>query len=843
MYKAYLAHSHADKAYVETVAKRLSRARVIYDVQNFSPGVDFRNAIRDGLDQSSLFVLFASSESLRSTWVKFEIDEAEVRRRLGKLQDVLVFIVDASTKVSDLPEWMRRGRVLSQTRPTQASRVILSQLIYQTGAEQQPLFVGREQLLQDMAKEMVPSSGQRPPQLLIASGLQGVGRRTLMRRALRDNLSLDFGPVFYLEDTDGLDRLYVLLLDETTVLPDRATMASAIAKFAAANAKERADLIAEQLSIIAADNAATVLVDDGCLLDPSGQYVPGAAAVFERLGTHTSEPYLILIQRRKPHVELTNFGECRVASFVVPPIAPEPMKRLFGQSFKLSGLPAPKEEQIDEIVPYLSGYPPSVNLAIGYSKTYGLETLLVDKSVLVDFRVRTFSRIVERLELSPEERQIARVLGIEPSLSLDVISTLTDMAPDQIAPRIRRLIDFNLVVQEAGKYSLAAPIRDTVYRAFGLLNREEFSQMGSKMKEKYWQKIDVAPPLEVIDATVYTLARSNDRELASFADLIIPSALLKIATEAYNAREWITARDLAERAVLADPTLERAHTIYSKALVRLAHEGTGEWSAAEKSIRIMEKAGIRGHQYLRGFLEWKRGNLEEAIKAYIAAEKAGDKGVPIYRDRAHCFFKLGQIAEADRDIQIAMKRYARNKYIVDLAAEIAIVRGRYSEAEELIGDLESIDVLENFLHRRASLKAARKQFLSALEDTENACLREPPLHHILAQRVDILIELSRFPEATDKLVELESRFRGRNAHDVHLGLRCKLELRQGNWQQAEKYHDQLDSKTSAVHLGLRAEILRQKITDSKLKEHERNALEQEAKTIESKLAWNPPGTA
>ena len=69
MYKAYLAHSHVDKNYVDIVAKRLSRARVVYDVQDFPPGVDFRDAIRAGLDRSSLFVLFASAESLSSSWV------------------------------------------------------------------------------------------------------------------------------------------------------------------------------------------------------------------------------------------------------------------------------------------------------------------------------------------------------------------------------------------------------------------------------------------------------------------------------------------------------------------------------------------------------------------------------------------------------------------------------------------------------------------------------------------------------------------------------------------------------------------------------------------------------
>jgi hypothetical protein len=168
MYKAFLAHSSHDKFYTDIVAKRLSRARVVYDKQNFEPGADFRESIRQGLDQSSLFVLFASEQSLRSTWVRFEIDEAELRKISGKLQGILVFVIDPKLEFRDLPEWMRRGRVVKEARPSQAARLILTQLIYQIGKEATPLFVGREDLLRDAAHDIVPSGGQRPPQLIVA---------------------------------------------------------------------------------------------------------------------------------------------------------------------------------------------------------------------------------------------------------------------------------------------------------------------------------------------------------------------------------------------------------------------------------------------------------------------------------------------------------------------------------------------------------------------------------------------------------------------------------------------------------------------------------------------------
>ena len=78
MLKAYLAHSSIDKSYVRTVSKRIGRSITILDEMAFPPGFDFRDTIRNSLDKSSVFIFFASKTSIESTWVKFEIDEAEI---------------------------------------------------------------------------------------------------------------------------------------------------------------------------------------------------------------------------------------------------------------------------------------------------------------------------------------------------------------------------------------------------------------------------------------------------------------------------------------------------------------------------------------------------------------------------------------------------------------------------------------------------------------------------------------------------------------------------------------------------------------------------------------------
>src|SRR3989337_1573599 len=98
MLKAYLAYSHQDKAHVDRVAARLGRAQVVYDSMCFRPGVDFREAIRAGMDQSRLVVLFASRQAIQSTWVTFEVDEAEWRHAQGQQATALTILLDSDVK-------------------------------------------------------------------------------------------------------------------------------------------------------------------------------------------------------------------------------------------------------------------------------------------------------------------------------------------------------------------------------------------------------------------------------------------------------------------------------------------------------------------------------------------------------------------------------------------------------------------------------------------------------------------------------------------------------------------------------------------------------------------------
>lgn len=204
----------------------------------------------------------------------------------------------------------------------------------------------------------------------------------------------------------------------------------------------------------------------------------------------------------------------------------------------------------------------------------------------------------------------------------------------------------------------------------------------------------------------------------------------------------------------------------------------------------------------------------------------------MYRDRAHCEYQLGQVNEAAADIKIALDRYPRNRFVIDLAAAIAIRGGKFSVAEQFLKDLKEVEPqTEHYHHRLATLYAARKQFEPALAEANLAAQRQPPLHEILTNRIDILIELARYDEAAGQLDSVEQHFKGRAAKDVQTGLRCKLALRQGDWREAEHFYGSLHNKELPVHKSLRAELLRQKADDATVAAQDRTIATAESQTL------------
>lgn len=182
--KAFVSHSSADKPFVERVAEFVSAARWEIDSHTFEEGKSSAAEIFAALSRSYLFVLIASGQSMKSDWVKSELELAQHLLYSRKLGGVLVFIVDG-TATDELPEWIRMHvfvRSANERRVANLIRSRLLQLDSEKGIEQRP-FVQRMRVRGDIERRIADLNSQ--VQALYVSGVDCIGRHAIASNTLR----------------------------------------------------------------------------------------------------------------------------------------------------------------------------------------------------------------------------------------------------------------------------------------------------------------------------------------------------------------------------------------------------------------------------------------------------------------------------------------------------------------------------------------------------------------------------------------------------------------------------------------------------------------------------------
>lgn len=827
MLKAYLAHSSLDKQYVRIVAKRLGRSTIFFDEMSFPPGFDFRDTIRNSVEKSTIFVFFASKSSLNSNWVQFEIDEADWLLSLNKIAGSLTILIDNETKPEDLPKWMQRNLVVRVTHPQLAVYTIKNFLVQLSAPEMQTIFVGRESDLNRISTKLIPDIGKKPPRIIVVAGLRGIGRRTFAKRAIRDYLSFDTGPILVLENTDSIDKLYVDLLDVTGDISNRQYLASLLGKFRSLKPPEKGKEVARLLTLINRNNQIPVIIDNsppGTLLDEySGWYRDEWQHILNALESFP-ETYLLIIQSRLPDFQELNRACSDIPPLVTDrlgPLSTESIKLLFRESVHKSEV-SMTSPQIDELAPYIDGYAPAAKFALGYMKTYGVDTLIADKVALTDFLAHQFDNILTRLVSNDKEKYILRVLASHTSLPLECISTLTGASLDETARLLRHLIDINSIIPIDNEYSISSPVASAVRRALGILTKHDYSRIANTITRVFWTEPENLPTLSIVDLTIQALAHSNVEELAKFKDIILPTHLLKAAWQRYNARDWHGAISLADRTLQLDPSVHKARVIKFKALIRLRY-----WPDAEDLLHEIDDFGSPGRFYLRGFMQWKRGYITGAVTSFHNGWNAGDRSLALSRDLAYCYMILGDLDNAkrfsDRTLTITV-----NYYTLDLAAQIAIYSDKLPDAERLINEIKSVDT-SGYHHRLATLKKRKGALPEALDEANIACDCRHPTFESLVQRAELLIDLDQ-PEAESEINKLNAGF---SIHsDMKKVLQCKLNSRRGDWGPAVKLWNSVWQKSNPAFQNIRKEMLNEKIADPIVDPLERDKAIKEAQTIE-----------
>jgi len=98
-------------------------------------------------------------------WVNFETREAQTATAFGRIPAPLVFIVDKTVRVIDLPGWMQGAKVTSSTSPRLIAAELRVEIDELVAKRQRDLYVGRAREARELEEYLAPTDGSRPPQV------------------------------------------------------------------------------------------------------------------------------------------------------------------------------------------------------------------------------------------------------------------------------------------------------------------------------------------------------------------------------------------------------------------------------------------------------------------------------------------------------------------------------------------------------------------------------------------------------------------------------------------------------------------------------------------------------
>jgi len=828
--RAFLCHASTDKHLVGLVAQKLGRASVAYDAYSFEPGQDFRDEILRHLDTTDLFVFIVSKASLDSAWCHYELRSAEMRRMKGGISAQLAFIVDSEVSYDSLPGWLGSVRVTRSKNANQIAREVSQNLLTLSGGLDLPPFVGREDVLADISDSLHPFDSS-PPQFLIAMGLNGVGRRAVLQRVARDNLSLPFGPIFSFSATDTLLDLYLWLIEETAPVQSIDELESEAELFTDLPDDKKANELASRLIQLIGQRTMPCLVDEGGLLNENGSIPGPLLEALSQVAQAAPGPSLALALRRKPYIP--DVFQDLFAVNRVGMLSDDQMRLLLMTLLQRMRIEV-TEQECSEIVDYLDGYPPAAYFAAKHIREYGAPTLLANKADLEDFKSRTFERFLYEASLSEAQWGMLRYLAAEKALSLDAISIALDLPLEKLAVEIRILMDLCLVIGAGSSYSIAYPVRSAVVRVKGLHSPKTYNQIAERLRLNFWSVDQDLPGLAIIDASLrasaFSRAGGDDKDPFRALALSRVSVIHDIAQVSYNKQDYSRAADYAQRVLRIDADRYNAQELLFKCYVRLER-----WSDAEDLLEAIRVSGNRRYHFLRGFLARFQDRITDAIAAFHGAIRVGDNSYSVHRELSLCLLWATKYDEALAEVNVTLKTRPNDLHQLDRLVQIYLGLRDFVEADRALRQLALVDYDEQFInHRRATFWLKRHELDTALEFADKAVAGRHGRFSAHAQKINILIERNEIDAAVTELDILIRRYPNA-AHDVQIGLRCKSLIRLGFWEDGLVVWNRLRDKSRPVHQGLRKALLLAKAHDVALSLSERGKAEKEAEAIAANL--------
>lgn len=406
MNKAFLSHSSAQKDFVRKVYKLLGASRCVFDECCFDNGKKIIDEILRGLQNTDLFILFVSNESLDSDWVQQEIVLADMFMQKHGLKQILPILIDSKIKPgldNRIPNWMKQYLMKPIQTPEMAKLKILSALrhldmetnsIYKA---KRNIFVGRYKEKEEL--EGILNLYVEPHyNAICVSGLEGIGRRTFLRKFFEEKhiLNTSNEPILLsLNNRSSIDNLILSLLKYKKDVISSDDLEELDSK----SITEKTTVLQNLFKSLANENEYIFIIDDGCVVRPTMEVSNWFVKAIDIPENHDCF-YISVISRFRPsHRFLSNHDD--FISISIDALSVPEVRNLFFGYGKALGISS--SSKYNEILSTLNGIPSQVYYAVEYIRRFGIDVTLRNKGIILDYGDKPVMSIIADIKERGEE--------------------------------------------------------------------------------------------------------------------------------------------------------------------------------------------------------------------------------------------------------------------------------------------------------------------------------------------------------------------------------------------------------------------------------------------------------
>lgn len=430
MNKAFLSHSSAQSDFVRDVFNFLGKSRSIFDECCFENGKKIMDDIVKGMSQADLFVLFISEESLNSEWVQKEIVLADEFKNKHSLNGILPILIDANIKPATdirIPDWMK-SYLMNPVRTANKAKDMIQNALRQLEYANNPYFVARRKLFIGRYKEKEELEFALNRYIdphyssIIMSGLEGIGRRTLLKRFLEEKgiLYNTAEPIcVQLGARSSIDNLIISFKE---ILNEKITE-SDFDELSQSDLCAKTLILKELTKQIYKHNLYVFIIDDGCIVRPTTEVCDWFLEALDILELKDCFN-ICLISKFRPSTGFTNKYD-DFLSMSIGALSDQETTNLFNGYCKALGLHS--NTQYKDIIALLNGIPAQTYFAVEQIERLGIDMALRNQSLITENGERPVMSIINAVKQRGENSfSLLVLLGMLQTTSFNMINEIIE---------------------------------------------------------------------------------------------------------------------------------------------------------------------------------------------------------------------------------------------------------------------------------------------------------------------------------------------------------------------------------------------------------------------------------